>query len=101
MAVDARSVALRACEAQGRELKRRLRATWTEPMADVQRALVRCRRRATELCATRAYLRGRRHLRAPLREGAFPGMEWDSERWHRAVAERIARDFPLPVEVAS
>jgi hypothetical protein len=78
-----------------RRLKKRLRRTWVEPMADVQRAHVRARRRMTELCVLRAFTRGRRHLKKPLREGAFPGMEWDSERYHQSVAARVAQDFPV------
>jgi len=90
--------ALRAALANQAEesgaLKRRLRKTWTEPMAEVQQAHVRARRRATELCILRAWLRGKHHLKKPLREGAFPGMEWNAERYHRDVATRVALDFP-------
>lgn len=81
-----------------RALKRLLCTTWKEPMADVQRELVRVRRRATELCILRAWLRGRCHLQKPLRDGAYPGMEWDRERYHALVAARVAADL---VEKAS
>lgn len=93
--IGALRAALETEAASRRALEDRLRRTWTEPMADVQRAHVRARRRATELYILRAWLRGRFHLRAPLREGAFPGMEWDAERYHRQVAERAAQDFLL------
>ena len=76
-------------------LKRALRTTWTRPMAEEQRALVRLRRRTTELCVLRAFLRGRRHLQRPLREGAYPGMTWDGEAWHAKVAERVAKDYAV------
>jgi hypothetical protein len=68
-----------------RRLKRWLRTTWTRPMADVQQELVRVRRRTTELCILRAWLRGKMHLQKPLREGAYPGMEWDRARYHELV----------------
>src|SRR5690606_1131788 len=84
---------LRARAEESRALKAALRTTWREPMGDVQRALVRCRRRTTELCILRAWLRGRRHLQRPLREGAYPGMSWDRERHHALVAARVAADF--------
>jgi transposase len=64
-------------------------------MAEEQKALVRLRRRTTELCVLRAFTRGRRHLRQPLREGAYPGMKWDSEAWHAQVAERVAKDYAV------
>ena len=91
--VAALVAAIRALAAESKNLKRALRRTWTEPMGETQKALVRCRRRTTELCVLRAWLRGRFHLQKPLREGAYPGMEWDRERWHRLTAERAARDF--------
>jgi len=43
-------------------LKRVLRVRWERPMPDEQRALVRCKHAATELCILRAGLRGRWHL---------------------------------------
>ncbi|HLT39280.1 MAG TPA: hypothetical protein VK034_23510 [Enhygromyxa sp.] len=52
----------RALEARIRTLKARLRTTWTEPMAIVQRSLIACKREATELCILRAHLRGKQHL---------------------------------------
>lgn len=95
--------ALRAHADESRRLKALLRQTWTEPMQEVQAALLRCQRRTTELCILRAYLRGRLHLEGPLRAGAFPGMSWDRERYHRSVAERVAQDFApsAELEVAS
>ncbi|MBZ0116767.1 MAG: hypothetical protein K8H88_07225 [Sandaracinaceae bacterium] len=84
---------LEARAQESRALKRILGATWKEPMDEAQRALVRCRRRTTELCILRAYLRGRFHLARPLREGAYAGMTWDRERYHALVAARLAGEF--------
>ena len=78
---------------ESRTLKLALSAPWTRPMAEEQRQLVRLRRRITGLCILRAFLRGRFHLVKALREGAFPDMKWDRERWHAEVAERVAREL--------
>lgn len=86
---------LTACAREAVSLKTVLRATWTRPMADEQRALARLRRRATELCVLRAFSRGRRHLQKPMREGAYPGMKWEREAWHVRVAERVAKDYAI------
>ena len=91
--------ALAELAAESRRLKARLRQTWTEPMHEVQRAWVRCRRETTRLLILRAWLRGRLHLQRPPRDGWSPNMTWDRERHHRLVAETAARDFVL--EVAS
>lgn len=90
---------LAAHAVRSKALKAELRRPWTEPMADVQRALHRCRRRTTELCILRAWMRGRCHLERPLREGAYPDMTWDRARYHVLVAERVAAE--LAVAVAS
>lgn len=84
--------------AESKRLKAVLRRPWTEPMRDAQRALVACRRRTTSLCILRAWTRGRFHLQKPLREGAYPTMTWDRERYHELVAQKTAQDFMLPVE---
>ncbi len=63
------------------ELKRMLRGRWTAPMGDVQRALIRARRRTTELHVLCAYARGRRHLAGAAREA--------EER----IATRLAADY--------
>jgi hypothetical protein len=83
---------------EARDLKRRLRQTWTRPMAEEQRKLVRVRRRTTELCVLRAFSRGRYHLQRALLEGAYPGMKWDRDEWHTAVAGRVAKDYSRPAE---
>lgn len=88
---------------ESRRCKAILRRRWPDPVpesiAAAQRAWVSCRRRTTELLILRAWLRGRLHLQKPLRDGAYPGMEWDQERYHRLVAERTASRFVM--EVAS
>ena len=45
-------------------------------MADEQRALWALKDKATLLCILRAHLRGRHHLRAPMRRGWYPGKIW-------------------------
>lgn len=87
--------AIRALARESRAHKRALRRTWTEPMAEVQRAHRALRHRLTDLLILRAWLRGKHHLRAPLREGAFPGMTWDAARYHAAVAARVASEFAM------
>jgi hypothetical protein len=71
-----------------RALKNVLRTTWTRPMADEQRRLVRLRRKVTELCVLRAFCRERLHVRA-VRDVV------DVVAWHAAIAERAAKDYPL------
>jgi hypothetical protein len=75
-----------------RALKDILRATWTRPMADEQRKLVRLRWRATELCVLAARMRGRHHVVTPPRA---LGDSWDQEAWHAAIVERVAKDYAI------
>src|SRR3982751_4144780 len=79
---------------EARALKAVLRVTWTRPMAEEQKRSARLRRRATELCVLRAWSRGRHHVLKAPREGAYPGMKWDCDAWHTAMAARVARDYP-------
>ena len=83
-----------------RPLKKALRRTWEEPMGDVQVALVRLKRRATELCILRAHLRGRIHVhkRPP---SCYCGKVWDPERHASRVAERVALAYALEDEEQS
>lgn len=85
--------AIRDRATKSKELKRQLRAPWTEPMAETQRALVSLRRETTRLLILRAWLRGRFHLARPPRDGWSPYMSWDQERHHRLVAETVAREY--------
>ncbi len=89
---------LAAKAAESRALKQLLRTRWVRPMAETQRSLVRLQRRLTDLHVLRAHLRGRAHLTKPLRDGAFPGMTWDSHAWHAETAARVARELGLPAE---
>ena len=78
-----------------RTLKRALGARWRAPMASEQRELQRLKQRATELCAVRAFARGKLHLvRAP--RGADPS--WDAATYHRRVAERLAPSYSSTLE---
>lgn len=72
-------------------LKRVLRRTWTEPMAEKQRALCQLKRRVTELYALLAYSRGRYHVRH-CRSSAEP---WDCDAFHRSVAERLSGRYAI------
>ena len=76
---------------QSRALKLVLTTTWTRPMRDEQKELARVRRRTTELCILRAFLRGRLHVSTKPRDLE----EWDREAWHRTIAERAAKDYAL------
>jgi hypothetical protein len=76
-----------------RALKVVLGTTWTRPMADEQRHLVRLRWRVTELCVLRAWTRGRRHVTKAPRAITDSGAEWDGEAWHARIAERVAKDY--------
>ena len=68
------------------ELKRILRRRWERPMRDEQRALLRLKRQATELCVLRAHLRGRRHLVKP--PWWWSG-GWDPDTAAATIASRI------------
>lgn len=63
-------------------------------MAAEQRALQRWKSRATELCALRAFVRGRLHLqKAPLGANA----DWEAFAYHRRVAERLGPSYALVI----
>jgi hypothetical protein len=81
---------------QAKALKRRLRARWTQPMADEQRELCRLKLRITELCALRALSRGKLHFR-----NRQPGHEHcpSLERCHARIAERLAPAYAAPQEL--
>jgi hypothetical protein len=76
-------------------LKRELRRAWTRPMACEQRELERLKVRATELCALRAFARGKLHLkRAP--RGATG--DWDALVYHQRIAERLGPSYARILE---
>jgi hypothetical protein len=83
-------------------LKRVLRVPWTEPMGDAQRALLRARRRVTELHILCAHERGKHHLLRPPRNwrGLSSDATWDAVAFHREIAERVARDYAAPASAA-
>lgn len=71
-------------------LKSLLRTTWTRPMADEQRRLVRVRRKLTELFVLLAFSREKLHvLKAPPH---FVG-QWDAGAYHRTIAMRLTPDY--------
>lgn len=69
-------------------------------MADEQRRLARCRRRATELLVLLARTRGRWHVTAAPRDVRDAGAAWERDAWNTRVAERAARDYAAPSEAA-
>jgi hypothetical protein len=86
---------IRALSEQIRALKRELGARWTRPMADSQRARQQLKRRATELCALRAFSRGKLHVRnAP--HGARCAC--DPLVFHQRLAERIGPSYARVLE---
>jgi hypothetical protein len=86
---------IRAISSQILALKRVLRAPWLRPMAGEQRELSKLKRRATELCALRAFVRGKLHLhRAP--RGAGP--DWNASDYHRRIAERLGPSYAVTLE---
>ena len=76
---------------EARDLKRLLGATWTRPMAAVQKALAELRRHTTRLCVLRAFLRGKHHCSTPARDGD----------WHARIAERAAREYLRETSVSA
>jgi hypothetical protein len=75
-----------------RDLKRLLRARWTRPMADEQRELCTLKRRATELCALRAFARGRFHLQKAPRDAANG---WNALLYHQRIVERLGPSYTI------
>jgi hypothetical protein len=73
-----------------RALKDVLGTTWTRPMADEQRKLVRLRWRVTELCVLRAWSRQRVHVKTAPQNSP---LDWDCAAWHSKIAERVAKDY--------
>ena len=73
-----------------RTLKRALGTRWRAPMAAEQRELQRLKLRTTELCALRAFARGRLHRTRPPKQ-ADPA--WDALTYHRRIAERLAPSY--------
>jgi hypothetical protein len=69
-----------------RALKDILGTTWTRPMADEQRQLIRLRWRVTELCVLRAWSRQKLHARKVTNVEDVPA-------WHAKIAERVAKDY--------
>jgi hypothetical protein len=86
---------IREISAQIGGLKRQLRTTWTRPMAGEQRELERLKLRATELCALRAFARGKLHLRRAPR-GAES--DWDALVYHQRIAERLGPSYTHVLE---
>jgi hypothetical protein len=78
-----------------RTLKRTLGNRFRAPMAKEQRELQRLKLRTTELCALRAFARGRLHRTRPPRQAAS---DWDALTYHRRIAERLTPSYTLKLE---
>lgn len=74
-----------ALASECRASKNVLQTTWTRPMADEQRHLVRLRLKVTELCVLRAWRRGKLHVK---------NVE-EPEAWAARIAERVAKDYAI------
>jgi hypothetical protein len=61
-------------------------------MASEQRELCRLKQRATELCALRAFTRGKLHLQKPPRGAPS---DWIAVVYHRCIAERLGPSFRM------
>jgi hypothetical protein len=86
---------IRGISSQILALKRVLRAPWSQPMADQQRELCKLKRRATELCALRAFVRGKLHLRSAPRGASS---DWNAAEYHRRIAERLLPSYAAVLE---
>jgi len=78
-----------------RTLKRTLGTRWQAPMAAEQRELHRLKQRTTELCALRAFARGKLHRTRPPRHASA---DWDAATYHRRIWERLAPSYTLTLE---
>lgn len=72
------------------QLKMVLRATWTRPMGQEQRRLVRLRRELTELLVLLAFARKKLHVRSAPRDHQGT---WDAAAYHEKIAMRLMVDY--------
>jgi len=78
-----------------RALKCVLGTRWVAPMGAEQRELQCLKLRVTELCALRAFARGKLHRsRAP----AGAAADWDAVTYHRRITERLAASYAVRLE---
>jgi hypothetical protein len=81
------------------EAKRSLRRRWEIPMGEVQKRLARMRRETTERLVLLAWARGRLHVVAAPRAVRDAKLAWDPAAHAARVAERVALDYRVPVEL--
>lgn len=74
------------------ELKAVLRATWTRPMGEEQKRLVRVRRRLTALFVLLAFTRRRLHVRTAPQDFTA---EWDAFAYHEKIAMRLMPEYSI------
>jgi hypothetical protein len=79
-------------------LKSVLRVTWTRPMAEEQRRLVRVRRELTDLFVLLAFSRKKLHLRAAPRDLDGGTAPWDAAAYHRQIAMRLMPEYSVDAE---
>jgi len=77
-------------------LKQLLRSTWTRPMAEEQRRLIRVRRSLTELFILLALSRKRLHVIRPPRD--WSGKDWNATTYNETIATRILPEYTLVAE---
>ena len=70
---------IRQIEAEIAEGKGPLRSAWTRPMGETQWALIRLRRRATDLYTLRAWNRGKLHRQNPPEAIRAVSASWDAK----------------------
>ena len=86
---------IRAISGQITALKRVLRATWQRPMQSEQRELARLKQRVTELCALRAFTRGKLHRRRAPRGAPS---NWNALEYQQRIAERLGPSYSNALE---
>ena len=76
-------------------LKSLLRATWTRPMGDEQRRLIRVRRSLTELFVLLAFARKKLHVRKAPRDFVGGQETWDAAKYHEQIAMRLMPEYSM------
>ena len=77
-------------------LKSVLRTTWTRPMGEEQRRLIRVRRSVTELFVLLAFARKKLHVRNAPQEFVGPRENWDAAKYHEQIAMRLMPEYSKP-----
>ena len=86
---------IRAIAGQIKALKAVLGTRWQRPMGSEQREKCRLKERATELCALRAFARGKLHRQKPPRGAPS---DWSAMTYHQRIAERLGPSYSLALQ---